>query len=182
MPDHRAPTESAPLPAEVRAEAFRARLRERLRARRLAGEAPAPAPRYDAVYEQGQRWLDDLAAPPPPPPTPQPPTPPKPKRRLFLLLAPLACLLCPAHLLGYAVGALGLARWFQAPLEAGPHSWLADAVWVAFGLFVAMVLIAWERRHHAHHRCQHAEHTERHVHQHDIQAGGDIAAGDILKE
>ncbi|MFN8545540.1 MAG: hypothetical protein U0807_15220 [Candidatus Binatia bacterium] len=43
-------------------ERVQAKLRERATARTLA--APDPPPRYDAVFAEGQAWLDSLAGPP----------------------------------------------------------------------------------------------------------------------
>lgn len=103
----------------------------------------------------------------------------KPRRHYLLLLAPLLCALCPFHVLGYVLAALGAGRWLLAAMQVEGVHWLADAIWVAFGLFVVGALVYFERRHHARHRCEHDHRTTIQTNNH---ASGDIAGGDIHKE
>lgn len=71
--------------------------------------------------------------------------------RLFLL--PLFCLLCPAHLLGYLLGALGLWQ-YAAYLHERAHGPWAEFAGLAIGVVVVLCFWAWERRHHRQHSCK----------------------------
>ena len=85
-------------------------------------------------------------------PFPKPPK--KPPRRLWLWLAPLACLLCPAHLLGFLASFLGLYKVGHDVHVWGTFHW-GDLA------FLALVLpLAWwlERRHHRKHGCDKHQH------------------------
>lgn len=70
------------------------------------------------------------------------------KSKVTLALAPLACLLCPAHLLGYLLAAVGGAR-------IAAHHEVVDVAISALALVAAGAIVwRWERRK-GHHHCDH---------------------------
>lgn len=74
------------------------------------------------------------------------------KTKMLAAVAPLLCLICPAHLIGY-LAAAGLG-WEGSNLATGHHE-AAEAASVLVGLSIAALLVRrWERRRH-HHHCDH---------------------------
>lgn len=83
----------------------------------------------------------------------------KPRRWLWALLAPLACLLCPAHLGAALVAILGLRGYVATEADHG-HPWWWEAVWMSLGGACFLTLLLWERGHHRRHRCGGHDHGE----------------------
>lgn len=74
------------------------------------------------------------------------------KSKAALLLAPLACLLCPAHLLGYLLAALGGAR------IAAHHGWMDAASVLIAVVVIGLAIKRWESKRGHHHCDQHHVH------------------------
>lgn len=99
------------------------------------------------------------------------------KKALSLLAAPLVCLLCPAHLLGFLAVPLGL----RATALSTPHTWREEVLWALGALALVAILwfahSRWHRTHGHSHDCRHDSHAI----QKNNTALGDIAGGDIYK-
>lgn len=74
------------------------------------------------------------------------------KSKVTLLLAPLACLLCPAHLLGYLLATLGGAR------IAAYHGWMDAASVLIAVIAIGLAIRRWEGKRGHHHCDQHHDH------------------------
>ncbi len=97
----------------------------------------------------------------------------KPTKRRWLLAAPLLCLICPAHLLGWLAALGGFGAWFGSVHEAR-HTLAYEGAWLGLGVVGLLAFFYFERRSHRHASCNHA-------HQHDNHVAGDLAGHDINK-